>query len=295
MDEDLILTPGELPRRVRLFRAGPNRTSKGTVTYDPNEREAILENQMRQDGRDLYPIDIGHLSLTNTAPPEGHKAFGWFKLLLDDEGIWADEIEWTEEGKSLLKGRAFRYISPAFYMDDRAHVVQIVNFALTNEPATFQPLPIVASKETQIMDKEEIQETIEEVVEEVVQDKDELIGELNAQIATLQAENAELIRKVAELEAVIAEKEAEAIEAEKNELLEELEADKEEEEILKELDLEALRKLVQVRLSKKTVGLTQKKAPVVHTKGASAPANRRFRSLPTKDEIERLAKQVVKE
>lgn len=140
----------ELPSSVRLFKAGENKTSKGVFYYDPSLKDIIIKNA-ELDGRDLLPIDIAHLSVSSGVDnPAAHRAYGWFRLSVEDEGIFAKDIEWTKAGKELLEDRAFRFISPTFTVeeiDDKEMISSVINFALTNEPATYQPLALVASKE----------------------------------------------------------------------------------------------------------------------------------------------------
>lgn len=140
----------ELPSSVRLFKVGENKTSKGVFVYDPALKDIIIKNA-ELDGRDLLPIDIAHLSVSSGVDnPAAHRAYGWFRLSVEDEGIFAKDIEWTKAGKELLEDRAFRFISPTFTVeeiDDKEVISSVINFALTNEPATYQPLALVASKE----------------------------------------------------------------------------------------------------------------------------------------------------
>lgn len=209
--------PKEAPSRVRLFKSGLNSTSKGWFFYDPSDKDSILKKQSLEDGRDLYPIDVAHLSLSDAPNPEAHRSFGWFELDLTEEGIFANNIQWSKAGLSFLEDRAFRYISPSFEVetDDEGNVqyyegeddegnpieymkiTKILNFALTNEPATYSPLALVASKEhvkvnpidqkeksknmkLKYIDKlenndeemEEIQEVIESTIPDLEEEKD---------------------------------------------------------------------------------------------------------------------------
>jgi hypothetical protein len=140
-----------IPTRVRLFKKGPNTTSKGIFNYDPSNIPLIEAKQKNEDGRDLYPIDVAHLSLTDAANPDAHISVGWFELSFEEDGIYADNIKWTPRGQAYLENREFRFISPAFDIrstDEGKEITYISNFAITNNPATYNPLPLVASKET---------------------------------------------------------------------------------------------------------------------------------------------------
>lgn len=137
-----------IPTRVRLFKVGINQTSKGDFIYDPKNIPELLANQNNEDGRDKYPIDVAHLSLTDAPNPDAHAAVGWWDLEFDEDGIWADNIKWTPRGESYLQNREFRFISPAFKTrtEKDKTIVYIDNMTITNEPATYNPIPLVASK-----------------------------------------------------------------------------------------------------------------------------------------------------
>lgn len=189
----------ELPSSVRLFKAGENKTSKGVFFYDPALKDTIIKNA-ELDGRDLLPIDIAHLSVSSGVDnPAAHRAYGWFRLSVEDEGIYAKDIEWTKAGKELLEDRAFRFISPTFTVEElnnKEIITSIINFALTNEPATYQPMALVASKELNPISSEldqsnkdthmkntvklndaAIEEEEEEQLEELVEQVKEIIEE----------------------------------------------------------------------------------------------------------------------
>lgn len=131
-----------LPTRVQLFSPGDNRGADGVnAVYDPTRADEILAASLQT--RSDIPIDISHLLLDQNSRAEDRRAVGWGKLVCDETGVWVVDIEWTPEGAELLRTRAFRYVSPAFYVGEDSCINRIVNFALTNNPATLGAEPIV--------------------------------------------------------------------------------------------------------------------------------------------------------
>jgi len=258
----------DIPTRVRLFSPGENRTTKGSVWYDPGLSSLVAKNQRINDTRDRLPIDIAHLSLTNAPTVEAHASYGWFKVNATRDGIWAEDIQWTEEGLALLSTRKFRFISPAFYTQvhsDRDTIVQVENFALTNNPASLAILPLVASQEFTGEDDMKVKnqesatpssaetstrETIPEILEHKTLEDDEpgdeetpeetpedtsVVGsiadlpheELVKLVDKLMLENEELLTRIAELTAELADAQAalSEIESEREAEAERLERD----------------------------------------------------------------------
>jgi phage I-like protein len=92
-------------------------------------------------GNDMV-IDYEHQSLADVQSP----AAGWIKDFVwkGAEGLWA-VVQWTAKATEYLTSREYRYFSPVMYVraSDRK-VAQLVNVALTNNPAINNLRPIVA-------------------------------------------------------------------------------------------------------------------------------------------------------
>jgi phage I-like protein len=135
---------GEPPTEFRLFKLGPNDTTKGTFTLDPEDAQACLEAQEAY-GNDLS-IDWGHGAFEE-AEGAPQRAAGWISgLELRADGLWAIGVSWTETAAGMLKRREQRYFSPAFNADKTRHIRSIINCALTLIPATHGLIPLVASR-----------------------------------------------------------------------------------------------------------------------------------------------------
>lgn len=163
----------EAPTDIKLFDAGRNESEKAIAIYDPGKKENMQESEV---GRDKLPINFNH-SLNKAVKAEEGIAAGWFELSLESDGIWARNIEWTSRAKELIENREYRFTSPEFSFfenvkDGSLQVSEdgrpigtletIAGLALTNTPATFNPMPLVASKEHTYNIKE-IEEAIEAI------------------------------------------------------------------------------------------------------------------------------------
>lgn len=131
-----------LPTAFRIWRAGENPTSKGLHVFTPRSAELLMSDQAERGN--LYSVDVDHLSLSPTAPPESRKAVGWHRLeVRDAEGgpeLWATSCEWTDVVADGLRKRPpeWRYFSPAYAVaPDSGEIVAYMNTAITNTPATF--------------------------------------------------------------------------------------------------------------------------------------------------------------
>jgi phage I-like protein len=241
----------KIPNRVKLFKSGPNNTTKGTFIYNPTLIKEIKKNQ-DSSGKDKLPVDIAHLSLGPSANPDSHISVGWFELELKPDGIYAKNIKWTERGKQYLSNREFRFISPAFQTNSKNEIIHIENFALTNNPATLKPIPIVASNNNKeiITMSEELACTPEDekkkledmpMEEDVsIDEKDQMILDLTSQVDALKAELVAAQEKIAEFEAG-------QVAAEKDSTLASVALSDAEKTFYKTLSLEQVKQIVEIK------------------------------------------------
>ena len=133
--------PGSAPTAFRIWRPGINVTDIGNHDFTDESARAILE---RQTARGLRTsIDVDHLSLNESSPPESRKAVGWHDLAVRQGAggpeLWAVNVEWTDAVRSGLESDPpeWRYFSPAYRLaKDSNEIAVYVNTALTNNPAT---------------------------------------------------------------------------------------------------------------------------------------------------------------
>jgi phage I-like protein len=139
-----------VPSEIRLFGNGMTATKKGDFLFD-EESGATVMAAFEEQGMDKLPFDAAHGMLNPNAPPDAHKALGWFVPTVKDDieggggvGLFAADIEWTELGLAALKKREFRFFSPAITFDGESRrITGLINVALTNIPATKNQRPLV--------------------------------------------------------------------------------------------------------------------------------------------------------
>jgi phage I-like protein len=135
--------PSALPTEFRIFRAGANPSTKGTVIFDDAAAASVMAAYSTQ-GVDL-PLDLEHQSLDAPIRPDSTDARGWFKLEVRNGELWAVDLRLTPDGTRRLSEKTQKYTSPAFYTDEKQHVTELINVALVAMPATHQAAPLVAA------------------------------------------------------------------------------------------------------------------------------------------------------
>lgn len=128
----------------------------GPMKITTSDIAEFIKNFKDKVRRDI-PITAGH---DNGGNGGELPAIGWFKELYDRgvNGLYAF-VEWTEEGKTLLKSKAFKYFSPEFYevySDPETGVSYnhvLVGGALTNKPYFKELEPVVSFSEPGIINQ----------------------------------------------------------------------------------------------------------------------------------------------
>jgi len=135
------------PKEFCLFRFGENDTLKGTFILTRPGAEEVMA-RYREHGVDLM-LDYEHDSLNPDAGPEQRKASGWGQLELRADGLYLANIKWTPKATEYLRRAEYRYLSPAFNVNDENEIIEVINVALTNLPATHdQPALVAANRRT---------------------------------------------------------------------------------------------------------------------------------------------------
>jgi phage I-like protein len=123
----------EAPEWVHLLPAGRVETFDGRGPYEIADMQAVIEQSMSQRG-DLE-IDINHASFLSAPKGGDARAVGWItEMQARTDGIWG-RVKWTEEGRQLVGGRAYRRISPVInYIEQggKKIVAGILNASLAN-------------------------------------------------------------------------------------------------------------------------------------------------------------------
>jgi len=190
----------EVPTRVRLTPWGEIESTNGRFVVDDESARQVVE--AFEAHRTDLPIDYEHQTLGGRfASPNGRApAAGWIKRIdpVPGEGLIA-EIEWTDEARSLLSDKQYRYLSPVALMRraDRK-LIAIHSAALTNKPAIVGQQAIVQRDDsaTELAPNIELHRLREELDLHEDAQADEVLVAAGQRIAQLQREAQE--RHVAE-------------------------------------------------------------------------------------------------
>lgn len=123
---------GAAPDWVHLIPAGRISTQDGRGPYRVDDPEALARASLPEGGR--LPVDECHA--TDLAAPEGRPApaRGWIvELQARADGVWG-RVEWTEAGRALVEGRAYRALSPVITHRPDGAVTAILRASLVNAP-----------------------------------------------------------------------------------------------------------------------------------------------------------------
>lgn len=124
----------EAPDWVHLIPTaqGDVRTFDGRGPYHVTDAKAIIAASFA-DPRGL-PIDENH-SLYLAAPQgQSAPARGWItEMEVRPDGIWG-KVDWTDAGRDLVAGRAYRALSPVLMHDKQGRIQRITCASLVNRP-----------------------------------------------------------------------------------------------------------------------------------------------------------------
>jgi phage I-like protein len=146
------LPQGDPPGELLLFGYGEVAFRWGDeppVTYlftQEDAQEVVRRAALR--GVEL-PVDYDHRTqqpVDNGPVP----AAGWFTLEARPDGLYAVNLRWTERAAALIAAGEYRYWSPVFWVED-GHIRQVDMIGLTNQPATIDQRPLVASRQGEPM------------------------------------------------------------------------------------------------------------------------------------------------
>jgi hypothetical protein len=127
---------GDGLKTVKLAGWGRTESMNGDFIIDDEGVPEILRT-FAEHGTAI-PIDVEHETLPERQPAAGSRgAIGWIEKVFAEanKGLFG-LVRWSDAGKALIRGDAFRYLSPVFLIrkDDR-RVVGVHSAALTNKPA----------------------------------------------------------------------------------------------------------------------------------------------------------------
>lgn len=86
------------------------------------------------------PFDMEHATELKGPKGEEAPAYAWIDALrVNDDGSIDAHIEWTADGEAIVRGKKYRYYSPAFFNTADAQVTRLSSAGLTNKPNLYLP------------------------------------------------------------------------------------------------------------------------------------------------------------
>jgi len=161
------------PTEFRLFHAGINHTSKGDFLFDDVAAQLVMEAYAARNQSVPLMGDYEHQSLA-TPPIIAKASASQFipAIRRDANGgpeLWATDVQWTDEARGYLENGEYRMYSPAFVPDQDARIAALINFALTNLPASYEIQPLVAASAATPTGDPAVEEDLKKLKEQLAQ------------------------------------------------------------------------------------------------------------------------------
>lgn len=127
----------EPPKEIELFPAGEDIKARDGREFSNPDPQSVLA--AFADKRVQLCIDWEHAQDHKAVNGERAPAAGWITALYEKAGaIWA-VVDWTAAGAADLIAKAYKYISPTFYVDEDGVLISIEGAGLVNRPALDLP------------------------------------------------------------------------------------------------------------------------------------------------------------
>jgi phage I-like protein len=123
-----------VPSKIQLLPNGQRIKGRDGREFNNPDPEHLAK-MFKRRGQPL-PVDIEHASEHGGfGGVMDSRAVGWIVDIQARKGgaVFAS-VEWTPEGENLIASKAFRFISPAFFMDESSNVREFSSAAITNHP-----------------------------------------------------------------------------------------------------------------------------------------------------------------
>jgi phage I-like protein len=125
----------DLPARLLIVPWGTNKTNQGPITCNATTLRELLANQLLLK-RDRVAIDFQHSTVEGSkwykGEPAKVAAFASLEVV-EGEGIYLTNIEWTAEGKEFAAGGHYPDLSPALVTNKAGEVVLIHSAGLVRQ------------------------------------------------------------------------------------------------------------------------------------------------------------------
>ena len=134
------------PSEFCVIPWGKNESENGPYTFDDKSAKSVMDGYNRRGIDCMFDWHHASLDAHPADPKEAIKAAGWHKLeVRKGEGLYAVDIRWTPPALKAFENREIRYFSPAFDADKLGRVLDYVNTALTDLPATHNNQSLIAA------------------------------------------------------------------------------------------------------------------------------------------------------
>lgn len=131
------------PTEFRIWAYGDVLTTKGNFKLTPRSAQALIRERSQHDADVMIDWEHNAVDPSSSGPTP---AAGWCNLEARSDGLWAVNVHWSPVATKLLSTGEYRYFSPCFQVLKRTgEIIELVNIALTNLPATKNIQALVAA------------------------------------------------------------------------------------------------------------------------------------------------------
>ena len=228
---------------------------EGNPVEQTIDAESLTALADKLNAGDEVLADVDHGS-AKAGVEKDTQAAGWFSRFVVDpiKGLFG-MLRLTKSGKELVENREYRYISPAFQLDENGKPVDMIAASLTNMPAfkgAINPIINTQPEEKDFMEKMTKDDLVALIKETVI-----ALNTCSDEKKEVENSEAEAAEEKAEAKAEAAEEKAEAkeeaeeikeeIKEEKTDIVENAEAEEKPEEKEEVIKLEALNSMPNVK------------------------------------------------
>ncbi len=131
---EAIATQKGEPLWVELIPVGEHIIGRDGRSWVNDNPQGVVD-AFQANNADL-PIDIEHATELKAPNGEPAPAVGWVKALAVRKGgaLWG-LVEWNTQGRGLMEGKSYKYLSPVFTFDTQTkRILQLYSAGLTNQP-----------------------------------------------------------------------------------------------------------------------------------------------------------------
>ncbi len=145
------------PTEFKIWPFGKIATTKGTFLFDRAAARSVLDAWNAYGNR--LTIDYEHKAVDPDARAGDGKSAGSFVLELRGDGLYAVDVRWTPPAFDALSNKEWLYFSPYFSAEEGSgRILELINLALTNIPATRHMTPLVAASRSKLAMEDDTKE-----------------------------------------------------------------------------------------------------------------------------------------